>query len=653
MEFPVDFFRDEVRMGFYVPTTVKQAWAEELTIVSEIDRICKKHNIRYFANYGTFLGTLRHGGFVPWDDDLDLCMLREDYVRFREVADAELPEQYRIHDYERQKDHWFFIVRVVNREHISFAPEDLNKNHNYPWLAGVDIFIKDNLYEDAAQERARDDEVLHILAVADGIIDGSLDAASKEIWLQQFEKQYGISLDRNLDTRHMGITLYRLAEQQMARVPAAETDIIQQIFPGVLKDWTGHPRSYYARRIRLPFENTNIPAVAGYDKVLHYIYGNYQEIRKVADWHPYPYFEAQKEELGALADFDLPEYRFDRKAMTGRDKQAWEKPHRKKVVFLAAGPMWWQAFASWYQKETEDAEADVRVVALPMLFKDCYGEIKATDQELAEAAREEEYPEGLAMVPWYDFDIEQELPDKVYIQDAYDGENPCLTIPQVLYASHIREYTKELVLVPALVADFYSPENKKDQYALRYYVTVPGVVYADRVMLVSEELRERYLAALLAWAGEDTRTYWEEKLEVHPAEKVPDELEERKERILFVIGANELEERGDSAEECIREKLARAQEAAEQYEVNLSIYPPDLSAWEETFGERVQTVEAMINEALEKGMFGFCDMRENTYEELAEYHDVYYGSASPSVSLFLWAGKTVVPMDADIITRQA
>ena len=83
MDFTVDFYRDEVRCGFYIPTAVKQAWAANLTVLSEIDRICEKYGIRYFADWGSILGAVRHGGYVPWDDDLDICMLRDDYTRFR------------------------------------------------------------------------------------------------------------------------------------------------------------------------------------------------------------------------------------------------------------------------------------------------------------------------------------------------------------------------------------------------------------------------------------------------------------------------------------------------------------------------------------------------------------------------------------------
>ena len=281
MEFSLDFFRDEVRCGFYIPTAVKQAWAAELSVLSEIDRICEKHGIRYFADWGSILGAVRHGGFVPWDDDLDICMLRDDYIRFRQVADAELPEEYVIHDYERQKDHWLFLARVVNHDKICFEPGYLNSHYNFPWLAGVDIFVKDYLYEDPEKEKERDDEVMHILAVADGIVGGTLSREAAERWLDGFEARYGVRLERNAAARQMGIALYRLAEQQMVRVPAAETDIVGQIFPFILKGGKGQPKKYYEETIRLPFENMTIPVPASYDTILKSRYGDYLHIRKV------------------------------------------------------------------------------------------------------------------------------------------------------------------------------------------------------------------------------------------------------------------------------------------------------------------------------------------------------------------------------------
>ena len=63
-----------------------------LEILLEVDRICQKHDIRYWLSSGTLIGALRHDGFIPWDDDLDIEMMREDYLRLMEVLPQELPE---------------------------------------------------------------------------------------------------------------------------------------------------------------------------------------------------------------------------------------------------------------------------------------------------------------------------------------------------------------------------------------------------------------------------------------------------------------------------------------------------------------------------------------------------------------------------------
>ncbi len=88
MEYTVSegFLQAEERDGFLVSAKMKRAWAAMLKTCLEIDRICKKYNIKYFASFGTLLGAIRHKGFIPWDDDIDLGMLRGDYMKFLSVA---------------------------------------------------------------------------------------------------------------------------------------------------------------------------------------------------------------------------------------------------------------------------------------------------------------------------------------------------------------------------------------------------------------------------------------------------------------------------------------------------------------------------------------------------------------------------------------
>ena len=93
MRLPREFFYDEIRDGFYIPGLIKRAWGAQLSVLSEIDRICQKNDITYHVYAGTLLGAVRDGQCIPWDDDLDICMLRDDFFKFAEVVKKELPEE--------------------------------------------------------------------------------------------------------------------------------------------------------------------------------------------------------------------------------------------------------------------------------------------------------------------------------------------------------------------------------------------------------------------------------------------------------------------------------------------------------------------------------------------------------------------------------
>ena len=124
MEFTREFFYDEVRDGFYIPGIVKRLWGAGLTILSEIDRICKKYNIPYYADGGTLLGAVRDGQFIPWDDDIDIIMRREDFKRFSLFAKKELPAELDLESLELNAEYSTFAaflgkkIRIFDRNHL-------------------------------------------------------------------------------------------------------------------------------------------------------------------------------------------------------------------------------------------------------------------------------------------------------------------------------------------------------------------------------------------------------------------------------------------------------------------------------------------------------------------------------------------------------
>ena len=91
--------RDEMRNGFLVTSHRKKLWNVQLGLIKEFARICEKHNLRWFAFYGTMLGAVRHKGFIPWDDDADTAMFRPDYEKFKKIAPQEVKPPYFLDDW--------------------------------------------------------------------------------------------------------------------------------------------------------------------------------------------------------------------------------------------------------------------------------------------------------------------------------------------------------------------------------------------------------------------------------------------------------------------------------------------------------------------------------------------------------------------------
>ena len=114
-----------------------------VNILEEVDRICSKYGIKYYLSDGTLLGAIRHGGFIPWDDDLDISMLRSDYNKFLEVAEIELDEKFFLQT--SKTDKYYDIEHVptkVRHNGSLFIEEDDKKYHQGVY---IDIFPMDNV----------------------------------------------------------------------------------------------------------------------------------------------------------------------------------------------------------------------------------------------------------------------------------------------------------------------------------------------------------------------------------------------------------------------------------------------------------------------------------------------------------------------------
>ena len=295
MELKREFFYEEVRDGFYIPSIMKRAWGAGLAILSEVDRICRKYEIPYYAGYGTLLGAVRSSSFIPWDDDIDLMMLRSDFNRFLSVAEKELPEELALDSLETNPDFWG-MNPCVRSAVLCFHPKLFSKYREFPYHAFVDIFPLDELAEDPEEERQRENKV-HLLFQMMKKVEGREGEPEKwEEELKQIEKLFSVQLDRrrSILTQLSGV-MDRVYQEFNGRGGNTLT-----FMPLYMMRKDRYPRAVFEKREWAPFCNLSLPIPSGYDRLLQCTYGDYHKKVKAGGEHDYPYFKEKEQELAKM-----------------------------------------------------------------------------------------------------------------------------------------------------------------------------------------------------------------------------------------------------------------------------------------------------------------------------------------------------------------
>lgn len=130
-------------MGTHMKNTLRQHQLVLLSMLKELDLICRKHNIKYILFSGTALGAVRHGGFIPWDDDLDVIMFRDEYERFLSVAEKELSSEYYLQ--KEFSEHWPCFFSKIRKNNTAYIEKTVPKDPLQHQGVYIDIFPCDRL----------------------------------------------------------------------------------------------------------------------------------------------------------------------------------------------------------------------------------------------------------------------------------------------------------------------------------------------------------------------------------------------------------------------------------------------------------------------------------------------------------------------------
>lgn len=520
MEFPKEFFLDEVREGFYVPAMMKRAWAAEIEILFEIDKICEKHELHYCIDYGTLLGAIRHRGFIPWDDDIDIMMMREDYEIFSKVANAELPEELSFCSIMDNSN--YELTSHVKHNKMLISSKALGKYHNYLYGAGVDIFPYDRLSTDHEKEKNRIElfDALCILASLPSIDEKNITVLEYET--KKVEKLLGIKLQYSPNYRKELLQLLKDCVQKfnqdgghkIASLP--DLTLYKDMGKGVFED------SWFGADSFMNFEFLSLPAPKEYFAVIKNKYHDYGLMKKDGGAHNYPlYKKMEAEYMKGIGGKLFYQYPIDRNELKARNSTAFfsnkkdsATEQEKSVLFLPSLYSHWDTMRGVFEEARKDKKMECFVMPIPYYFKNGLGNCSPVqwDFELYENELGKNSP---YLLDFRNFDLEALHPDAVFINEPYDEYNLSFMVEPSFFSKKLKHYTKQLFYIPWFVTseiDIENPENGKAIVNAENYIVMPALIHADYAILQSEMIVKLYRGILEKESGKEYAKYWEEKL---------------------------------------------------------------------------------------------------------------------------------------------
>lgn len=264
MEFPKDFFEEEVRGGYKVSKEQKSIWAVLLDLLNQFDQVCRKHHLKYYLDSGTLLGAVRSKGMIPWDNDVDVVMFRHDYDLLISECRDDFLDPYFLQSFYTDKGYYRSHAQLRNSSTTGILKPEWKKVQFNQGLF-IDIFVLDYVPD-------KDEQNGRLLKEYGEALTKEVSAAYGTNPLKLFAKK----VRKDMICRRYGneSDLYRKIEGILRQ--QKQTEYVDKVFYRICTQSNFKPIhiSDYSKELYVPFEMLQCPIPYGYDRILTLYYGS-------------------------------------------------------------------------------------------------------------------------------------------------------------------------------------------------------------------------------------------------------------------------------------------------------------------------------------------------------------------------------------------
>ena len=256
---------------------LKELHDVEFDMLLQVKRICEKYSLTYYLSGGTFLGAVRHHGFIPWDDDMDIALPREDYQTFIKVVNSELPDGMEFKAYSIDPTYHHPVARLVNHK-VCVKNNSFSDSRIEP--AWIDIFPLDGMPDGKIAQSIHKAHLLwRKVTIGWANYKDIQDSKPNRPWYEKILIFIGqtVKPGRFMDLNKQ----YMKLEKALMRYPAANSNTYMN-FNGIYRFNSIMEKDfYYGDGALYTFEGEMFPAPANYDAYLTKIYGDYMTLPPV------------------------------------------------------------------------------------------------------------------------------------------------------------------------------------------------------------------------------------------------------------------------------------------------------------------------------------------------------------------------------------